>query len=111
MGEDAAVDYLMGNGYEILERNWRYSRAEIDIIARNEFAIIVVEVKSRLSDDFVDPVATVSQQQMRRLTDAYAHYADRIKYMGECRFDIIGVVFVDPEFPEITHYEDAFFPG
>lgn len=109
LGEDAAVELLNAKGYKILERNWRYSHAEIDIIAKWNNIIVVCEVKSRLTDDFIDPAATVSRKQMKRLADAYAHYADQIGHLGEFRFDIIGVVFVDPQYPQISHYEDVYF--
>ncbi|MCL4165520.1 UNVERIFIED_CONTAM: hypothetical protein GTU68_007415, partial [Idotea baltica] len=110
LGEQVAAEFLQAKGYEILECNWRHSRAEIDIIARLGEILVVVEVKSRLTDEFAEPASTVSRSQMTRLADAFAHYADEKNYLGEYRFDVIGVVFFDPHAPEIKHYEDAFFP-
>ncbi len=110
-GEQAAVDFLINKDYSIVERNWRIGRAEIDIIARQDDILVIVEVKTRLSDSFADPEATVSHLQKKRLIDAFAHYADHVNYGGECRFDIIGVLLTDPQNPLIRHYEDAFFPG
>jgi putative endonuclease len=111
MGEQAAVNYLVDGGYEIEQRNWRSGRNEIDIIANYQGIKIIVEVKSRLSDEYAEPEMTVSPRQMARLANAYGHYAEQIDYNGECRFDIIGVLFVDPLRPIINHFEDAFFPS
>lgn len=111
LGEDLAVSYLKKSGYAVLHRNWRFSRSEIDIIAEQDGVIVIIEVKTRLNDDFVEPSATVSESQMRRLADAFAHYADQFDHHGECRFDVIGVSLGDGLQPRIKHYEDAFWPG
>lgn len=110
-GEDLAAALLVSKGFEILERNWRYSKAEVDILARRDDLILVVEVKTRSSGDLIDPAASVSLAQWNRLADAYAWYTDTISFDGECRFDIIGIHFDDNESPEIRHYEDVFWPG
>jgi putative endonuclease len=61
LGEELAVDFLQQNGYEILETNWVFQKAEIDIIAQKENILAVVEVKTRssiefgLPQDFVKP--------------------------------------------------------
>ena len=41
-GEDFAADYLCQNGYSILERNYQTKSGEIDIIARNDKAVVFV---------------------------------------------------------------------
>ena len=51
-GEELAIDYLIKQGYKIVERNWRFQKAEIDIIARKEETLISVEVKTRSTNDF-----------------------------------------------------------
>ena len=51
-GEEMAVEYLQKNGYEILETNWTFQKAEIDIIAQKENILAIVEVKTRSSIDF-----------------------------------------------------------
>ena len=109
-GEAIAATYLIDAGYTIVKRNWRFSKTEIDIIARKADVLIVVEVKTRSNDTFVEPAATVSEAQMRRLADAYAAYAYQIGHAGECRFDVIGIVLNADGDPTIKHYEDAFWP-
>ena len=62
-GEDLAAQYLLKNGYQILERNYRYRKAEIDIIALKEETLAIVEVKSRTSSYFGSPESFVSQKK------------------------------------------------
>jgi len=54
-GEELAVEYLQQNGYKILDRNWTFQKAEIDIIATKENILAIVEVKTRSSLDFGSP--------------------------------------------------------
>ena len=52
LGEELAVDYLQKEGYDILDTNWTFQKAEIDIIAKKENILAIVEVKTRSSIDF-----------------------------------------------------------
>ena len=63
-GEQLAVDYLTENGYKVIHRNYRYLKAEIDIIARKGDILAIVEVKSR-SSDYMQPIADTVTYQMR----------------------------------------------
>ena len=62
-GEQLAVDYLTKEGYKIEERNWRFQKAEIDIIASKQQTIISVEVKTRSSKDFGKPQDFVNSKK------------------------------------------------
>ena len=107
LGEDLAVDYLTNKGYQILERNWRSGHKEIDIIALNDDLLVIVEVKTRKSDEFGDPdiaVGKLKQQMLIWAADAYVRYKN---LDVDVRFDIISIVISDGE-PEIEHIEDAF---
>lgn len=108
IGEDLAVEYLQDKGYQILERNWRSGHKEIDIIALNDDdVLIIVEVKTRKSDDFGEPDIAVGITKQRMLiwaADAYVRYRN---LDVDVRFDIISIVISDAE-PEIEHIEDAF---
>lgn len=110
LGEDLAVKYLQGKGYQILERNWRSGHKEIDIIALDGTTMVVVEVKTRKSDDFGEPDVAVGAMKQRMLiwaADAYVRYK---RLDVEVRFDILSIVISDDE-PEIEHIEDAFIPS
>jgi len=107
-GEDLAAAFLEGKGYDILHRNYRYLKAEIDILARKENLLAVVEVKSRKSEDFEPIAGTVGRKKITKLVQAADHFVIHSDEDLEVRFDIITVYFKSGE-PEITHIENAFY--
>ena len=110
-GEDLAYDYLTQNGMEVLARNWRHKRAEIDIIAREKGILVFIEVKARDSLLFGRPEEMVNKRKQRLLIDAAMAYMRSVGHEWEIRFDIIAIVGNPDETREIAHYLDAFFPG
>jgi len=110
-GEMIAVKYLQRLGYQILETNWRFRRAEIDIIAMHDLVLVCVEVKSRSYDYFGPPDAAVGRKKEALLTDALQAYMEIIEHEWEIRFDIISIMWQREGTPEIKHYVGAFFPG
>ena len=61
-GETIAKEYLLEKSYSIVEKNWRYVKAEIDLIAQKEDVIVFVEVKTRSSNNYGDPESFVSDR-------------------------------------------------
>ena len=108
-GEQLTVDYLLANGYEILERNWRFQKAEIDIIAQKGEVLAVVEVKTRSSSDFGLPQEFVKPAQIKKLVKAIDAYVIENNLDCEVRFDIAAIL-IDQKVPSIDYLEDAFFP-
>ena len=108
-GEEIAVKYLMDKGYEILERNWRNRHQEVDIIAKEGKELVIVEVKTRKSNNYGEPDLAVNRQKQRLLISAANAYIFRHNLDVDTRFDIISIVFNDGE-PAIDHIEDAFLP-
>ena len=108
-GEELAVQYLIGKGYEILERNWRNIHKEIDIIAKDGECLVIVEVKTRQTDEYGDPDIAVTRKKQRMLITAANAYISKNNMDVETRFDIISIIFKDGE-PVIEHIEDAFLP-
>ena len=108
-GEEIAVKYLMDKGYEILERNWRNRHKEIDIIAKDGNELVVVEVKTRKSNDYGDPDFAVNKQKQRLLISAANSYIYSNNLDLDTRFDIISIIIKDGN-PVIDHIEDAFLP-
>ena len=109
LGEELAVNYLIEKGYDILERNWRNIHKEIDIIARDGKDLVIVEVKTRQSDENGEPDMAVTRQKQTRLISAANAYLFQNKLDINTRFDIISIIMKDNS-PVINHIEDAFMP-
>ena len=106
-GEELAVAYLREKGYVILEHDWRSKHRDIDIIARQGNCIVFVEVKTRTSSDFSDPVQAVNYKKQRNLILAINHYIHYRKIDAPWRFDVITIVgSKNTALPEINHIED-----
>ena len=74
-GEDLACDYLVKNGYEILERNKHFSRfCEIDIIAKYKKKIVFVEVKTRKNDSFGSPMEAITREKYNNIRTGVLSY-------------------------------------
>ncbi|MFZ9044501.1 MAG: YraN family protein [Cyclobacteriaceae bacterium] len=105
-GEEIAERFLLDKGYEILERNFRHKRAEIDLIALWENNVLVfVEVKHRKGNSFGEPESFVSDNQQKSILDASESYLYAINWKKDVRFDIISINAGD----EINHFKDAFY--
>lgn len=105
-GEDMAAEYLAGHGYEILERNYRAGRVEIDIIARHGKIMVFVEVKTRTSEGFGYPEESVDETKQDCIQTCAEEYMVQTGWEGEIRFDIIAVNL--KQLPDIRHFKDAF---
>jgi putative endonuclease len=108
IGEQLAIDYLSRKGYTILERNYVFDKAEIDIIAKMADQIVVVEVKTRNSDFFGDPQDFVSKGKIKLLVKAANEYIISNDIDLEVRFDIISVL-KNNTVEKVVHFENAFY--
>jgi putative endonuclease len=109
-GEAAACAFLIEQGFHILERNWRFKRAEVDIIARDGETLVFIEVKARKTEYFGPPEAFVSPRKQRMLASAASAFCHEWNHTGELRFDVAAVLFSEKDF-HVTLIRDAFFPG
>jgi len=107
-GEDIAAAHLSEKGYRILERNWRFGKEEIDIIACDGGFIVIVEVKTRTSNYFAEPEASVTKAKQRILVRAANAFVNYRRLAGEVRFDIVSVLIM-PEKEVVHHIPDAFY--
>ena len=108
-GEDLAAHYLLEKGFEILERNWRFEKKEIDIIARKGNIVAIVEVKTRSTAYFGRPEEFVTKAKQKFLVHAADAYAQLLDFDAEIRYDIVAIV-LNSNHTEINHIEDAFIP-
>ena len=108
-GEQIAARHLIKNNYEIIERNWRTGRLEVDIIAKKKNEIIFVEVKTRNTSYYGFPENAVNWKKKKFLYSAANSYIFRKNIKLDVRFDIISIIIEKGTF-ELEHIEDAFFP-
>jgi len=108
LGEELAVDYLQKEGYNILDTNWTFQKAEIDIIAKKENILAIVEVKTRSSIDFGLPQDFVKPKKIQLLVKAVDAYVTLNEIDVNVRFDIIAIHKEGKSFV-IEHLIDAFY--
>lgn len=110
VAEEAAVNYLKHQGYQILERNYRSSLGEIDIIAQDRDTLVFIEVRSRQGTRFGLPQETVNlakQQKVKRMAAQYLKAKNAWKKV--CRFDVVGILFNEEgEVKSLELIRDAF---
>jgi putative endonuclease len=102
--EEKAALFLTEKGYEILERNYRYRRSEIDIIAKKKNLIVFVEVKYRSGNAFGEPEGSVDEKKEAQVLLGAENYVFEKDWHGDIRFDIISIL----SNRSIEHFEDAF---
>ena len=107
-GEQLAIDYLVEKGYTILDKNWRFQKAEIDIIAQKENTLAVVEVKTRSSDYFGNPQDFVNPKKIQLSVSAINEYVISKDLDVDVRFDIIAIHYTKANI-DIEHIEEAFY--
>ncbi len=109
-GEKLSRAYLEENGYTIMATNWQYGHKELDIIAKHDGRLVVVEVKSTIADRYSNPSELLSVRKMRHIVDATEAYIFSHNIKLEVRFDLMIVIFSGGGH-RIEHIESAFIPG
>ncbi|MDH5399641.1 MAG: YraN family protein [Cyclobacteriaceae bacterium] len=107
-GESMASEYLIKRGYVIKARNYRFGRAEIDIIAEKDNILSFVEVKTRSDNSFGYPETFVSERKADKIREGAESYLEQNNWPGHIRFDIIAVEIIADRTPLISHFMDAF---
>lgn len=107
-GEDTAANYLCSQGYEIISRNFRTRRGEIDIIAHKENVLVFVEVKSLPSGNIETLAQKLNVQKQKRIVETAKCYLSNYRQYSNdyIRFDVIVIDM--PEFGPVYHLENAF---
>lgn len=109
-GEDLAALYLESKGFTILERNYFFERAEVDIVAYDETCIVFVEVKFRSSTRYGEPEDFVSEEKIEHIYKAAEAWLYERKMDGTpVRFDVVSIIRKDNHAPDIRHFENAFW--
>jgi putative endonuclease len=103
-----ACVHLSGRGFEIVARNARVGRLEIDVIARRGALMVFCEVRARSSDRLMTPAQSIDPRKVARVRTAAAQWLRAAKLGAvEIRFDVVSVLFDRPE-GRLTHLEGAF---
>lgn len=108
-GERVAVRYLVNQGMALLERNWRGTAGEIDIIARDGDTLVFCEVKTRRSETFGIPAEAVIPPKARRIRLlAQQWMSSRGLRPRDVRFDVVSVRPQVSGPAEVSHLRGAF---
>jgi putative endonuclease len=111
-GEDLAAVHFATQGYTILQRNYRYGRAEIDIIMQKGDELIFVEVKTRSDTYFSAPEYAVSSKKQKMMLEAAGQFMFETNYEELFRFDVVAIVLAGGvNLKDFEHFENAFFPS
>ena len=107
--EGLARQHLINQGYEIITSNWHYGHLELDIIARDNDELVIVEVKSRNGIRYEHPSEAITDTKIKRIVEAADAYLQEFERELETRFDVITVIFHGEDF-ELEHFKEAFYP-
>jgi len=91
-GEDIAINYLQKQKYKVIERNFVCKQGEIDIIAKDNNEIVFVEVKTRTSIKYGNPIEAVNRNKIKHLYNSAQFYLYKNKLQNRfVRFDVIEI--------------------
>jgi putative endonuclease len=107
-GEQIALEFLLNNGYLVLEKNYRYKKSEIDLIVKKDSTIAFVEIKTRSNTVFDLPENAVNAKKIEKLQEGALHYIEINDLKEEVRFDILTII-KNADKIEINHIIDAFW--
>lgn len=110
IGETFAAEHLKAHGYQLLAKNYRYKRGEIDLIARQGDRIVFVEVKTRRSLRYGLPQYAVTLQKQRQISKIALAFLQAQNLLDKpCRFDVIAI-HLSPQFEllQLKQIENAF---
>jgi putative endonuclease len=105
LGENLATEYFVKKGFQVVARNYRFKKAEIDLIVQKDNWMLFIEVKTRSSAAYGEPEEFVDDFKGTRIMEAAEEFIFSTNWQGHVRFDVISVK-LGPE-PEIVHFEDA----
>lgn len=109
LGERAAKKHLKQLGLKFLTGNFRSDRGEIDLVFRDDDCLVFVEVKTRSSEDWVRPAASVNKRKRRLLCQTALDYLELLKNPEvKIRFDIVEVLLQESAVREVRHLPNTF---
>ena len=106
--ERYALNYLLQKGYLLLAKNYRYNRAEVDLLMQKNNQLVCVEVKARSTAFFGSPESFISPKKIRNLVQAVDFFMEENHLNIEVRFDIIALLKRNNKW-QIKHLKNAFY--
>jgi len=110
IGEDYACAELLKKGYRLIVKNYRWQRAEIDLIMQDGSEMIFIEVKTRNSIFFGAPYQAVTRSKQKQIIKAANAFIVESDFNGDARFDVISIVKNQNE-TAFQHIPNAFSPS
>lgn len=112
LGEELACQFLGMQGYKVLLRNYECALGEIDVIAKEDGALVFIEVKTRSSDELGLPAEAITPHKRRQMVKSAAYYLKRYGIHDvPCRFDVVAVMMPPGGSPALEIIRDAFGEG
>ena len=106
-GEEIAAAFVEKKGYEIIQRDWKSGHHDLDIIAKDEDTLVIIEVKTRRNRLFGNPEEAIDYKKRLSLLSAINHFVKSHHINAPVRFDIISIVGMIGSTPEIDHIKDV----
>lgn len=106
-GEDLASNWLAAKGYEILHRNWRSGRYEVDIIAGKQGIFHFIEVKSGRCGQFGHPEERINRHKLRNMMKGAAAWLCQFPGHKRIQYDVLAITFRGDDDPEYFLFEDV----
>ena len=107
-GEELAAEWLIANGFQILHRNWRHGRYEVDLIAGKEDTIHIVEVKCRRSNTYGSPELSVSRKKIERIIGGAQGWLFNHPGHNRVQYDVLAITLRKEATPEYLFFEDVY---
>jgi len=107
--ESHAADFLIKKGYIILAKNYRFKKAEVDLIVQKGGCIIAVEVKTRSTSNVATPTHAINRTKQKNLMMAINRFVESINEPIEVRMDVISILKTESQI-KVEHIENAFYP-
>lgn len=106
-GEDLATEYLMQQGFEILERNWRHRYWELDLICKEGNTTVFVEVKTRKSTKYGHPEEGLTKKKLKTIIAAGAEYLHK-NPNWDVRYDCVSILLQGKKVKDLLHIRDVY---
>lgn len=108
-GEELALNHLFTKGYELIEKNYKWKNAEVDIICKKNNILVIVEVKTRNSIALGEPYLSVTRGKQRQIIKVTNQFIQQHNVQEEIQFDVISIILNQHQ-TKIEHIENAFYP-